>query len=115
MLFAHLKRMPLKTARPDVGLGAAARVYALVRRPLSAIEKRDELAAFIKNPPRTTAVALRPLLLWLEWSMEQIPRGRSDPRDLPRQVADIEIGAFLIAAGKGPEKQELLRLIGSLV
>jgi hypothetical protein len=31
------------------------------------------------------------------------------------QVADIEIGAFLIAAGKGPEKQELLRLIGTLV
>jgi hypothetical protein len=29
------------------------------------------------------------------------------------QVADIEIGAFLIA--NGPEKQELLRLIGSLV
>jgi hypothetical protein len=25
------------------------------------------------------------------------------------QVADIEIGAFLIAAGEGPEKQELLR------
>jgi starch synthase len=36
---------------------------------------------------------------------------------LPRagQVADIEIGAFLIAAGNGPEKQELLRLIGTLV
>jgi hypothetical protein len=31
------------------------------------------------------------------------------------QVADIEIGAFLIAAGQGPEKQELLRLIGTLV
>ena len=31
------------------------------------------------------------------------------------QVADIEIGAFLIAAGSGPEKQELLRLIGTLV
>ena len=31
------------------------------------------------------------------------------------QVADIEIGAFLIAAGNGPEKQELLRLIGALV
>ena len=76
--------------------------------------------------------------------MEQIPRGRSDSRDLPQcqrdrwllardpdtgrvfvrhepnlpsggQVADIEIGAFLIAAGSGPEKQELLRLIGTLV
>ena len=36
---------------------------------------------------------------------------------LPRagQVADIEIGAFLIAAGNGPEKKELLRLIGTLV
>ena len=31
------------------------------------------------------------------------------------QVADIEIGAFLIAAGSGPEKQELLRLIATLV
>ncbi len=32
-----------------------------------------------------------------------------------RQVTDIEIGAFLIAAGSGPEKQELLRLIATLV
>src|SRR5258706_15613184 len=31
------------------------------------------------------------------------------------QVADIEIEAFFIAAGSGPEKQELLRLIGTLV
>jgi hypothetical protein len=31
------------------------------------------------------------------------------------QPADIEIGAFLVAAGNGPEKQELLRLIGTLV
>jgi hypothetical protein len=31
------------------------------------------------------------------------------------QVADIEIGAFLIGAGSGPEKQQLLRLIGTLV
>ena len=31
------------------------------------------------------------------------------------QVANIEIGAFLIAAGNGPEKQALLRLIGTLV
>src|SRR5262245_36368290 len=31
------------------------------------------------------------------------------------QVVDIEIGAFLIAAGNGPEKKELLRLIGRLV
>jgi hypothetical protein len=31
------------------------------------------------------------------------------------QVADIEIEAFLIAAGSGPEKQELLRLIATLV
>jgi len=33
----------------------------------------------------------------------------------PQVDADIEIGAFLIAAGSGPEKQELLRLIGTLV
>ena len=31
------------------------------------------------------------------------------------QVADVELGAFLIAAGNRPEKQELLRLIGTLV
>jgi len=31
------------------------------------------------------------------------------------QVVDIEVGAFLIATGNGPEKQELLRLIGTLV
>jgi hypothetical protein len=31
------------------------------------------------------------------------------------QVADMDVGAFLIAAGNGPEKQELLRLIGTLV
>jgi hypothetical protein len=31
------------------------------------------------------------------------------------QVADIEIGAFLVAVGEGPEKQELLRLIATLV
>src|SRR5262249_35769125 len=31
------------------------------------------------------------------------------------QAADIEIGAFLIAAGNGPEKQELLQLIATLV
>jgi hypothetical protein len=30
-------------------------------------------------------------------------------------VADIEIGAFLIVSGNGPEEQELLRLIGKLV
>jgi hypothetical protein len=31
------------------------------------------------------------------------------------QVTDIEIGAFLNAGGLGPEHQELLRLIGTLV
>jgi hypothetical protein len=31
------------------------------------------------------------------------------------QVADIELGAFLIGTGSGPEKQELLRLIGTLL
>jgi hypothetical protein len=42
---------------------------------------------------------------------------RSTKPNLPSggQVVDIEIGAFLIAAGNGPEKQELLRLIGTLV
>jgi hypothetical protein len=31
------------------------------------------------------------------------------------QVAHIDIGAFLLGGGKGPEHQELLRLIGTLV
>jgi hypothetical protein len=31
------------------------------------------------------------------------------------QVVDIEIGTFLVAVGNGPEKQELLRLIRTLV
>jgi hypothetical protein len=31
------------------------------------------------------------------------------------QSADIELGAFLSAIGNGPEKQELLRLIATLV
>ena len=31
------------------------------------------------------------------------------------QVSDIEIGSFLIGTGSGPEKQALLRLIGTLV
>jgi hypothetical protein len=31
------------------------------------------------------------------------------------QPADIEIGAFLLAVDNRPEKQELLRLIGTLV
>jgi hypothetical protein len=40
---------------------------------------------------------------------------RHEPLPFGGQVANIEIGAFLIAAGNGPEKQELLRLIGTLV
>lgn len=31
------------------------------------------------------------------------------------QAVDIEIGAFLAGGGQGPEKQELMRLIGTLV
>lgn len=30
------------------------------------------------------------------------------------QVSDIDLGAFLVQGGMGPEKQELLRLIGGL-
>ena len=90
-------------------------------------------------------VALYPSLLYVSgWSPEQIrvavrtreiyhsPNGdrwllaldsdtgrvfvRHEP-NLPSggQVADMEIGAFLIGTGSGPEKQELLRLIGTLV
>ncbi len=55
------------------------------------------------------------------WSLARDPHtGRVFVRHEPNlpsggQVVDIEIGAFLIAAGNGPEKQELLRLIGTLV
>ena len=31
------------------------------------------------------------------------------------KISDIDIGAFLSRGGQGPEKQELLRLIGTLV
>ena len=31
------------------------------------------------------------------------------------QVTDQDLGAFLVQGGMGPEKQELLRLIGELV
>jgi hypothetical protein len=31
------------------------------------------------------------------------------------QTSDIEVGAFLVRGGMGPKKQELLRLIGSIV
>ena len=50
------------------------------------------------------------------WSLARDPFVRHEP-NLPSggEVADIEIGAFLLAAGNGPEKQEVLRLIGTLV
>jgi hypothetical protein len=31
------------------------------------------------------------------------------------KISDIDIGAFLSRGGQGPEKQELLRLVGTLV
>jgi hypothetical protein len=31
------------------------------------------------------------------------------------QVSDVSLGEFLVQGGLGPEKQELLRLIGSIV
>jgi hypothetical protein len=31
------------------------------------------------------------------------------------QSSDMEVGAFLVRGGMGPEKQELLRLVGSIV
>jgi hypothetical protein len=55
------------------------------------------------------------------WLLAQDPNtGRVFVRHEPNlpsggQVADIEIGAFLIGAGNGPEKQELLHLIGTLL
>jgi hypothetical protein len=71
-------------------------------------------------------VAIRTRQIYLSpngdrWLLARDPdTGRVFVRHAPNlpsggQVADIEIGAFLIAAGNGPEKQELLRLIGTLV
>jgi hypothetical protein len=67
---------------------------------------------------------LRPAFSSAQVSPGQVGRRRRwlgpEPLSQPNlpsggQVANIEIGAFLIAAGNGPEKQELLRLIGTLV
>jgi hypothetical protein len=67
-------------------------------------------------------VAIRTRQIYLSpngdrWLLARDPdTGRVFVRHAPNlQVADIEIGAFLIAPGNGPEKQELLRLIGTLV
>jgi hypothetical protein len=50
-------------------------------------------------------------------AFRETPARRMHEPNLPSggQVADIGIGAFLIATGNGPEKQELLRLIGTLI
>ena len=71
----------------------------------------------------TTAQTADSIDYWVrrQWLLAHDPNtGRVFVRHEPNlpsggQVADIEIGAFLIAAGNGPEKQELLRLIGTLV
>ena len=75
---------------------------------------------------RTNYVPMRERLLYASengdrWSLarepvtgEVIVRHRAN---LPSggQVSDIRLGAFLVQDGLGPEKQELLRLLGSLV
>lgn len=75
---------------------------------------------------RTNHVPMRERLLYASengdrWSLarepvtgEVIVRHRAN---LPSggQVSDFGLGAFLVQGGLGPEKQELLRLIGSLV
>ena len=75
---------------------------------------------------RTANVAIRTRPIYISangdrWLLAVEPdSGRVFVRHEPNlpsggRVADIEIGAFLIAAGNGPEKQELLRLIATLV
>ena len=55
------------------------------------------------------------------WSLARYPdTGRVFIRHTPNlpsggQASDIELGEFLTRGGLGPEKQELLSLIGSLV
>ncbi len=55
------------------------------------------------------------------WSLARNPdTGRVFVRHKPNlpsggQASDIELGEFLVQGGMGPEKQELLRLVGGLV
>ena len=54
------------------------------------------------------------------WFLVRDPNGRVSISHEPNapsggQASDIEIGTFLIRGGRGPEHQELLRLIGTLV
>jgi hypothetical protein len=55
------------------------------------------------------------------WSLARDPDiGRVFVRHKPNlpsggQASDIELGEFLVQGGMGPEKQELLRLVGGLV
>ena len=55
------------------------------------------------------------------WSLARDPAsGRMSVRHEPNvssggRASDIEVGDFLVRGGHGPEHQELLRLIGTLV
>jgi hypothetical protein len=54
------------------------------------------------------------------WCLVRDPNGRVAIEHQPNaasggQASDIDIGTFLIRGGRGPEHQELLRLIGTLV
>ena len=55
------------------------------------------------------------------WSLVRKPEtGQVVVRHRPNlssggQVNDVDVGAFLVQSGLGPEKQELLRLIGRLI
>jgi hypothetical protein len=55
-----------------------------------------------------------------QWFLVRDPNGRVSISHEPNaasggQASDIDIGTFLIGGGRGPEHQELLRLIGTLV
>jgi hypothetical protein len=55
-----------------------------------------------------------------QWCLVRDPNGRVSILHEPNaasggQASDIDIGTFLMGGGRGPEHQELIRLIGTLV
>jgi hypothetical protein len=54
------------------------------------------------------------------WFLVRDPNGRVSIFHEPNpasggQASDLDVGTFLMGGGRGPEHQELLRLIGTLV
>ena len=76
-------------------------------------------AQHVCNPDRPSAIFLPGRVCHRDHNRgcepDQLAKGRRTLSQLAKGTSNIEIGAFLIAAGNGPEKQELLRLIATLV